>query len=74
MAMEVVDAEQLQLDDARARWAGLARARAQAQQRYEKSGRESGRSWEQMVALDNSHTRSVSRVLQGFCDQLMTPA
>ena len=67
VAVQVVDPEQLKLDRPGAVIGpGLLRARRQAQQRNEKSGREGGRSREQVAAVDGSHGATLGSFCRAF--------
>jgi len=72
VAVEIVHAEQLQLDGPGFRWRrGLVRPGIQAQQGYKESGRESGRSGRQVAAAESSHrTRNLCRICRAFVTAL----
>jgi hypothetical protein len=72
MAVEVVDAQQLQLDGpGLGSGVRLVGARIQAEQRNEKCGRKRGRPGQEMTAVDASHGRHGMAALQGFCGRAM---
>jgi hypothetical protein len=71
--VEVVHAEQLQLDGPTTRRrGGFLGARTETKQRNEKSGRESGRSREQVPTVGESHGRKVGRICRGFVSESWT--
>jgi|Tabmets5t2r1_1033131.scaffolds.fasta_scaffold00244_12 hypothetical protein len=74
MAVEVVHAKQLQLDEPLALLCPrlLLGVRVQAKQRYEKSGRKSGRSGEQVTAIGQWHGRTVWLICRGFVTESWT--
>jgi hypothetical protein len=73
MAVQIVHAQQLQFHEPLALLGpGLPGVRVQTEQRYEKSGRESGRSGEQVTALGQWHGRKVCAICRGFVTESWT--